>query len=1159
MANTYDCVLTRGTAAQLANTPISDGKIRFCTDTHQLFIDFNAQRIEISDFIKGNTEAQILALQNPLTHKFYVSTDTKLIMFYSGNEWNKINCENANTLGGHSASYFAQVNHTHPDYVNHNAFGEFIIGEDNILASDFSDAIEFEAGNSINLSVDTTGETKKITISATGGMADTKNTAGATDTSDKIFIVGAKTQSTEPQTYTQDTAYVGADGKLYSNSKEVINTSDSQALSNKTYEGYTLGDACEKDVDTTAGGTENSTDVITSGAVYAGLAGKADVGQSLSDYGILDAVINNGVIRLGQNEITPLTQHQDISGKADVATTLAGYGITDAKIQNGTITLGSSSITPVTDISGKADVATTLAGYGITDAEIDEEEGTITLGDTTISVLTDMPSKSDIGLGNVPNVSTNDQTPTWTDVSERTNIASGNTLSTLFAKIKKWFSDLKDLAFIGLDNSESPTTKYLRGDGTWQTVIMPTVGNGTITVKKNGTSVGTFTTNQTTASDIDISVPTAVSELTNDAGYTTNTGTVTQVKVGNTAYDPTAGVISLPEYTSVTVVDTYDPTGTDAISGKGVADALDSLPNPMVFKGSLGTGGTITTLPVDGTANIGDTYKVITDGTYASQSAKVGDQFICDSKTSSANTWTYIPSGDEPSGTVTSVGLQNSTNGGLTITSSPVTTSGTISVGHTNVITAGTAKGDDSKTLTFGGTFTVPSVTYDVNGHITSKGTTTMTMPDNPNTDTKVTAVENHYAPATDESAAISASATGATAAWSIDVVKGVTLSRDAKGHVTGISVTSGKIPANPNTDTKVTSVDNHYAPATDESAALSANASGATAAWSIDVVKGITLSRDAKGHVTGVSVTSGKIPANPNTDRYVNTAAFADNTSADANNPVKMTLTRAGTDSATVTATLPKVSSSSAGVVPKGAAVSSQSQTTKFLREDGSWAAPSYTTNTDTKVTSATNHYTPTTDSGSSITGTATGATAAWSIDVVKAVTLSRDTKGHVTGISVTSGKIPANPNTDRYVNSAAFADNTSADANNPVKMTLTRAGSDTATVTGTLPKVSSSSAGVVPKGAAVSSQSQTTKFLREDGSWAAPSYTTNTNTTYTLGEEASSNRIKITPSSGSPTYANFKTINGSSIIGSGALTVSASIPVNPASTTGLTMWIET
>jgi hypothetical protein len=77
-------------------------------------------------------------------------------------------------------------------------------------------------------------------------------------------------------------------------------------------------------------------------------------------------------------------------------------------------------------------------------------------------------------------------------------------------------------------------------------------------------------------------------------------------------------------------------------------------------------------------------------------------------------------------------------------------------------------------------------------------------------------------------------------------------------------------------TDTKVTSVSNHYAPAEDSNAKLTASASGATAAWSIDVVKGITLKRDAKGHVVGISVTSGKIPANPNTDEKVKTNLIA-------------------------------------------------------------------------------------------------------------------------------------------------------------------------------------------------------------------------------------------------------------------------------------------
>ena len=86
-------------------------------------------------------------------------------------------------------------------------------------------------------------------------------------------------------------------------------------------------------------------------------------------------------------------------------------------------------------------------------------------------------------------------------------------------------------------------------------------------------------------------------------------------------------------------------------------------------------------------------------------------------------------------------------SGGITVTQNDVTIGsgstaatykGTITLSHTNSITAGTAKGDDSKTLTFGGTFKIPSITYDANGHITTWTTTTMTMPSNPNSDTKV-------------------------------------------------------------------------------------------------------------------------------------------------------------------------------------------------------------------------------------------------------------------------------------------------------------------------------------------------------------------------------------------------------------------------------------
>lgn len=88
---------------------------------------------------------------------------------------------------------------------------------------------------------------------------DTKNTAGSTNTSSKIYLIGATSQATNPKTYSHDTVYVGTDGHLYSDSKQVVNLSGSQALTNKTYNGYTLGAACAYGVATsiTSGDTSN--------------------------------------------------------------------------------------------------------------------------------------------------------------------------------------------------------------------------------------------------------------------------------------------------------------------------------------------------------------------------------------------------------------------------------------------------------------------------------------------------------------------------------------------------------------------------------------------------------------------------------------------------------------------------------------------------------------------------------------------------------------------------------------------------------------------------------------------------------------------------------------------------------------------------------------
>lgn len=80
------------------------------------------------------------------------------------------------------------------------------------------------------------------------------------------------------------------------------------------------------------------------------------------------------------------------------------------------------------------------------------------------------------------------------------------------------------------------------------------------------------------------------------------------------------------------------------------------------------------------------------------------------------------------------------------------------------------------------------------------------------------------------------------------------------------LSIDSGipKWVNNPNTDTKVTSVDNHYSPTANSEAELTAALSGTASAYAKDteytVLTGVKAQRDAKGHVTGITYTAQKI-----------------------------------------------------------------------------------------------------------------------------------------------------------------------------------------------------------------------------------------------------------------------------------------------------------
>ena len=178
-------------------------------------------------------------------------------------------------------------------------------------------------------------------------------------------------------------------------------------------------------------------------------------------------------------------------------------------------------------------------------------------------------AKANIDIDKVPNVATNDQTPTFLEESTRTNIASGDKLSLIFGKIKKFFSDLKAVAFSGSYNDLSDTPdlslkadKSLLEDGNahFQFGVdsngnygyHKTVGGAdtVIPFKTVGTRSGAITANGTYTAKTDISKDgyesVIVSVSPNLQSKTVTAGTTNVTVSPDASYDGLSSVVVQP-------------------------------------------------------------------------------------------------------------------------------------------------------------------------------------------------------------------------------------------------------------------------------------------------------------------------------------------------------------------------------------------------------------------------------------------------------------------------------------------------------------------------------------------------------------------------------------------------------------------------------------
>lgn len=101
-------------------------------------------------------------------------------------------------------------------------------------------------------------------------------------------------------------------------------------------------------------------------------------------------------------------------------------------------------------------------------------------------------TKEQVGLGNVPNVNTNDQTPTYTESAALQSLTSGEKLAVTFGKIKKAVSSL--IAHLG--NQENPhkvTAAKIGAAASSHRHAATDITNGTLGIARGGTGKSTWT------------------------------------------------------------------------------------------------------------------------------------------------------------------------------------------------------------------------------------------------------------------------------------------------------------------------------------------------------------------------------------------------------------------------------------------------------------------------------------------------------------------------------------------------------------------------------------------------------------------------------------------------------------------------------------------
>ena len=320
---------------------------------------------------------------------------------------------------------------------------------------------------------------------------------------------------------------------------------------------------------------------------------------------------------------------------------------------------------------------------------------------------------------------------------------TNSTLTTELGKKQNSLTTLQQDAV----NSGINATKVSKYDGYESTINgITSANNSTITIKKNGTSVGSFTTNASAPAEVDISVPTKVSDLTNDSGFISAHPTVSTVTDTTSEASPAHGG-------SFDVVDgvTRDSFGhVTKINVKTVTLPADNNTDTLVNQNVSSTDNTypiLLTPTANASSNQGAKAAIFASG------VKVNPN----TNTVSATAFTGNLTGDVTGNVSGSSGsctgnaetaTQFSSNADVTLTGDVTGTASSKkgwSIAATlanSGVTQGTYGPSADVTGSNGTTISVPEITVDAKGRITSITNRTYTSVDNDTTYSAMTDAE---------------------------------------------------------------------------------------------------------------------------------------------------------------------------------------------------------------------------------------------------------------------------------------------------------------------------------------------------------------------------------------------------------------------------------